>query len=145
MSASCIPDRVQPGQRTLSGFQNARARPSGHRPTRRECCPPSKACGSSVQGNQRWLVVNLPPDRVYPLVREFWQESGFLVQTEMPEAGILETDWAENRAKVPQDFIRNALGKVLDSCIPPVSATSSAPAWSRPLAEVPRSSSRTAG
>ena len=66
-------------------------------------------------GNQRWLVVNLPPDRVYPLVREFWQESGFLVQTEMPEAGILETDWAENRAKVPQDFIRNALGRVLDS------------------------------
>jgi outer membrane protein assembly factor BamC len=32
----------------------------------------------------------------------------------VPEAGVMETDWAENRAKIPQDFIRNALGKVLD-------------------------------
>jgi outer membrane protein assembly factor BamC len=29
--------------------------------------------------------------------------------------GVMETDWAENRAKLPQDFIRRNLGKVLDS------------------------------
>jgi outer membrane protein assembly factor BamC len=29
--------------------------------------------------------------------------------------GIMETDWAENRAKIPQDMIRSALGKLLDS------------------------------
>jgi outer membrane protein assembly factor BamC len=29
--------------------------------------------------------------------------------------GIMETDWAENRAKIPQDFIRASLGKLLDS------------------------------
>jgi outer membrane protein assembly factor BamC len=27
----------------------------------------------------------------------------------------METDWAENRSKIPQDFIRRTLGKVLDS------------------------------
>jgi outer membrane protein assembly factor BamC len=27
----------------------------------------------------------------------------------------METDWAENRAKLPQDFIRNSLGKLIDS------------------------------
>jgi uncharacterized lipoprotein len=27
----------------------------------------------------------------------------------------METDWAENRAKIPQDFIRQSLGKFLDS------------------------------
>jgi outer membrane protein assembly factor BamC len=27
----------------------------------------------------------------------------------------METDWAENRAKIPQDFIRNTIGKALDS------------------------------
>lgn len=109
-----IPDRVQPGQRTLSGFQGARPaeRPSADSA---RVLPSVEGMRVERSGNQRWLVVNLPPDRVYPLVREFWQESGFLVQTEMPEAGILETDWAENRAKVPQDFIRNALGRVLDS------------------------------
>src|SRR5207344_1634835 len=27
---------------------------------------------------------------------------------------IMETDWAENRAKIPQDALRNLLGKVID-------------------------------
>ncbi len=66
-------------------------------------------------GNQRWLVVNRPAEQLYPVVREFWQELGFLIRVERPEAGVMETDWAENRAKLPQDFIRNTLGKVLDS------------------------------
>ncbi len=66
-------------------------------------------------GNRRWLVVSKPPKSVYPSVREFWQESGFLLLTDSPETGIMETDWAENRAKIPQDIIRRTLGKLLDS------------------------------
>lgn len=66
-------------------------------------------------GNQRWLVVNTPADRVWGTVKDFWQETGFIIVTEMPEAGIMETDWAENRAKIPSDIIRNTLGKLLDS------------------------------
>jgi outer membrane protein assembly factor BamC len=65
-------------------------------------------------GNQRWLVVNQPPEKLWPLVKDFWQENGFLVKLEVAEAGVMETDWAENRAKIPQDFIRDTLGKVLD-------------------------------
>ncbi len=49
------------------------------------------------------------------MVKEFWQELGFLVKLEMPEAGVMETDWAENRAKIPEDIIRNTLGKLLDT------------------------------
>ena len=66
-------------------------------------------------GSERWLVVKATPEQVWPVVREFWQENGFLIKTENPETGIMETDWAENRAKIPQDVIRNVLGKVLDS------------------------------
>jgi len=66
-------------------------------------------------GSQRWLVAKQSPDVLWPQIKEFWQESGFLLVTETPEAGVMETDWAENRAKIPQDFIRNAIGKVLDS------------------------------
>lgn len=66
-------------------------------------------------GSQRWLVVKATPEQVWPVVREFWQENGFLIQTENPQTGVMETDWAENRAKIPQDLIRNVLGKVLDS------------------------------
>lgn len=66
-------------------------------------------------GSERWLVINQPPDKVWPVVKQFWQEMGFVIITEIPEAGVMETDWAENRAKIPQDLIRNVLGKVLDN------------------------------
>src|SRR6185503_9870768 len=65
-------------------------------------------------GNQRWLVIAEPPEKVWPLVRDFWQENGFLINVNVPEAGVMETDWAENRAKIPQDWIRQTLGKILD-------------------------------
>jgi outer membrane protein assembly factor BamC len=48
-------------------------------------------------------------------VRDFWQENGFILTLDQENLGLMETDWAENRAKIPQDFIRNTLGKVLDS------------------------------
>ncbi len=66
-------------------------------------------------GTQRWLVVNRPADQLWSPVRDFWQESGFLLTLDQANLGIMETDWAENRAKLPQDFIRNAIGKVFDS------------------------------
>ena len=66
-------------------------------------------------GSQRWLVVNRPADKLWEPIRDFWQENGFLLVMEQANLGIMETDWAENRAKIPQDFIRSALGKVFDS------------------------------
>jgi outer membrane protein assembly factor BamC len=65
-------------------------------------------------GNQRWLVVNRPADQLWAPVHDFWQENGFLLTLDQANLGIMETDWAENRAKIPQDFIRNSLGKLLD-------------------------------
>lgn len=65
-------------------------------------------------GTQRWLVVQGNPQKLWPQIKAFWQENGFIINTEQPEAGIMETDWAENRAKIPQDFIRNAIGSVFD-------------------------------
>ena len=65
-------------------------------------------------GSQRWLVVKQSPEVLWPRIKEFWQESGFLLAMELPQAGVMETDWAENRAKIPQDFIRSTIGKVFD-------------------------------
>lgn len=65
-------------------------------------------------GKQRWLVVNRPADSVWPIVHGFWKENGFEYVVEQQQIGLLETEWAENRAKIPQDFIRRTLGKVLD-------------------------------
>lgn len=66
-------------------------------------------------GTQRWLVIDRPADKLWEPVKEFWQEGGFLLAMDQANLGIMETDWAENRAKIPQDFIRNTLGKVFDS------------------------------
>ena len=66
-------------------------------------------------GSQRWLVVNRPADKLYGPIRDFWLESGFLLALDQENLGIMETDFAENRAKLPQDFIRETLGKVFDS------------------------------
>jgi len=66
-------------------------------------------------GSQRWLVVNRPADKLYGSIRDFWLESGFLLALDQENLGIMETDFAENRAKLPQDFIRETLGKVFES------------------------------
>lgn len=66
-------------------------------------------------GNERWIVVNRTPDQVWDQVRDFWMENGFLLTSEQRNLGILETDWAENRAKLPQDALRNVLGKLIES------------------------------
>ena len=66
-------------------------------------------------GTQRWLVVPGAPEQIWPMIKEFWQETGFVVNVERPEAGVMETDWAENRAKIPEGGIRGLFGRALDS------------------------------
>jgi len=66
-------------------------------------------------GNQRWIVVKRPADKLWQPVRDFWQENGFVLVQDQEALGLMETDWAENRAKIPQDFIRTALGKMFDN------------------------------
>jgi len=65
-------------------------------------------------GTQRWLVVDDTPEKLWPVIKDFWQENGFLVKLEVPEAGVMETDWAENRANIPQGGVRYLLGSFLD-------------------------------
>jgi outer membrane protein assembly factor BamC len=66
-------------------------------------------------GNRQWLVVNRKPEVLWEAVRDFWTQSGFALTTDQMTLGLMETDWAENRAKLPQDLIRSTLGKVFDA------------------------------
>jgi len=66
-------------------------------------------------GERRWLVVDKPAPELYPQVKDFWQENGFLLTVDSPSTGIMETDWAENRAKIAQDWIRSTIGSAIDS------------------------------
>jgi outer membrane protein assembly factor BamC len=65
-------------------------------------------------GSDRWLRTSATPEQLWPQLRSFWQERGLDVVKEQPEIGIMETNWGENRAKLPQDFIRSTIGKVFD-------------------------------
>jgi outer membrane protein assembly factor BamC len=65
-------------------------------------------------GNQRWLVVARPAEKLWDPLKEFWQENGFNLVKDQSDLGIMETDWAENRAKIPQDMIRSTIGKLFD-------------------------------
>lgn len=66
-------------------------------------------------GNQRWLLTTQTPERLWPQLRAFWLERGFTLAVDSPEIGVMETEWAEDRAKLPQDFIRRTFGRVLDA------------------------------
>ena len=65
-------------------------------------------------GTQRWLVVPGDADKLWPQIKDFWLELGFILNIDRPEIGVMETDWAEDRAKIPQDFIRSTIGKIID-------------------------------
>jgi outer membrane protein assembly factor BamC len=67
------------------------------------------------QGNSRWLVTSMPPETLFPLLRTFWKERGFVLVEDNAEIGLMETNWAENRAKIPMDFIRGTIGRIFDN------------------------------
>lgn len=65
--------------------------------------------------DKRWLVTTLPPEQLWPQLRTFWRDRGFNLVLDQPDTGVMETEWAENRAKLPDDILRRTLGRVIDS------------------------------
>jgi outer membrane protein assembly factor BamC len=109
-----VPDVSPQGSATFSAYNKER----GGQPQssgQSTLLPSQDKVHVERSGTQRWLVVNATPEQVWPVIKEFWQEMGFIVKIEVPESGVMETDWAENRAKIPQGIIRSVLGKVVDS------------------------------
>ena len=107
-----IPEGSTTGATTLSAYNAERSGAS--RPGSSAILPEIDKVRLDRSGSERWLVVPEPPEKVWPIVKDFWQGLGFVIKTEVPEAGVMETDWAENRAKIKQDPIRNLLGSFLD-------------------------------
>ena len=65
------------------------------------------------QGQTRWLITGLTPEQLWPQLTAFWQQRGFTLDVADQQIGVIETNWSENRAKLPDDAIRNTLGRVL--------------------------------
>ena len=65
---------------------------------------------------RRWLLVDLPPEEVWTLSKEFFRSYGFNIETENQKIGLLETDYLEIETQVPDKSlgaIRAALSKAL--------------------------------
>ena len=108
-----VPDINARGDASISDYNRERG---GRSPvSRTTVLPPQESARIERSGSQRWLVVKGEPDAVWNAAKQFWQELGFIINLEQPEAGFMETDWAENRAKINDGVVRNLLSKMLDS------------------------------
>lgn len=107
------------GSTTLSQFeslskgQNAGAGSDGL--TKVAVLPSYPGMEVKRDGNFRWLVVDQSPDVLFPKIEEFWYQNGFSLDVIDPKAGIMITNWAENRAKIPENALRELLKSVLDT------------------------------
>lgn len=108
-----VPDDAGRGSATFSAY--AAERQPGVQLGQTTVLPRVDQFRVERSGSQRWLVAAVPPEALWDTIKEFWQETGFIINIERPEAGVMETDWAENRAKIPTDILRNTLGRILDS------------------------------
>lgn len=108
-----VPDVSPRGVATYSAYTSDRAAQPQATVTA-DVLPAVQSMRVERAGTQRWLVVPGTPDVLWPQVKDFWLELGFVVNIDRPQVGVMETDWAEDRAKIPQDFLRSAIGGVLD-------------------------------
>jgi len=102
---SSLPDREHPAASggtataTYSGMSRD-DKPAPAAGTGETVLPQYPGIRLARDGQARWLVVEAQPQALWNPVREFLLNSGLLIAEENPTTGVIETDWAENRAKV---------------------------------------------
>ena len=108
-----VPDLKPTESKTYSAYSKERADGKNGVNTR---LLPENSDESMVRmersGTQRWLVVKGEPEVVWPIIKDFWKEMGFGIKVEIPEAGVIETDWAENRAVTPQNILLRKISTI---------------------------------
>ena len=107
-----VPDASPRGVATFSAYSSERSQPQASASVAVAADMP----GMKIEraGTQRWLVMPGTPDSVWQDIKDFWIETGFIINIDNPQLGVMETDWAEDRSKIPDDVIRRTLGRVLD-------------------------------
>ena len=108
-----VPDLKPSESKTYSAYSKERADGKNGVNTR---LLPANSDESMIRiersGTQRWLVVKSEPEIIWPIIKDFWKEMGFGIKVEIPEAGVIETDWAENRAITPQNMLLRTVSTI---------------------------------
>lgn len=79
-----------PGSTTYSTYSQAQ---DGQQAATEKVLTTPEGVRMERAGAQRWLVVNAPAEKVWPLIREFWADQGFAVRKEDAQLGVMETEW----------------------------------------------------
>ncbi len=88
-SASTNDAYAIPGSTSYSEFKNSQQQDNGQP----KILPNPEGMKIVRAGAQRWLVVNAPAEKIWPLIRDFWLDMGFAVKKEDPLTGVMETEW----------------------------------------------------
>ena len=99
---------------SFSTYQQGRAPgAAGSGPVNLAVLPPIANARVERSGELRYVVAKAEPGQAWPVVREFWLDQGFSIAREDAAAGILETNWRENRPPVETDGIRGLVSRAL--------------------------------
>jgi outer membrane protein assembly factor BamC len=88
-SATTIDAYAIPGSTSYSEFKSGQIQDNGQP----KILPNPEGMKIVKAGSQKWLVVNSTPEKIWPVIRDFWLDMGFAVKTENPETGVMETEW----------------------------------------------------
>ena len=103
------------GSTTFSQYQQGQLAIKGTPSTSQSAVLPTRSDMRVMRdGELRWLSVDMTPDKVFSTTADFWVENGFTLEVTDPKAGLLITNWSENRAKIPESWLRQMLGSVLE-------------------------------
>jgi outer membrane protein assembly factor BamC len=78
-----------PGSTSYSDYKNGQQQDNGQS----KILPNPEGMKIVKAGAQKWLVVNATPEKIWPVIRDFWLDMGFAVKKESPETGVMETEW----------------------------------------------------
>jgi outer membrane protein assembly factor BamC len=96
---------VPGGSTTYSEFSQGQENPA----EKEKILPTPDSVHLERAGSQRWLVVQAPPEKIWPVIREFWAELGFAVRVENSDTGVMETEWVD-----PSSLTKDDKGNYLD-------------------------------
>ncbi len=105
-----VPDLNQPVSKTYSAYN--RERKDGKKTRLLPEGFDTSFIKMERSGTQRWLVVKNEPEIVWVIIKEFWKGMGFDLDIEVPEAGVIETGWAENIAITPQNSVLRTISTI---------------------------------
>ncbi|PLZ02538.1 NlpB/DapX lipoprotein domain protein [Burkholderia sp. WAC0059] len=98
----------QGGATSLSALQQVQA--TAPAPDENTVLPSVPGMHIQRDGTESWLVIDgRAPAQVWPAVRRFWIEQGFLLVVDQRNDGVMETDWNETHPQINDGIIRNTL------------------------------------